>query len=462
MLPLNIKVVLPRHLKWLIHAPRRGRCLGCKQPCISANLEDILHASTGAMALLNTTFLQEHTGISASVCDDYRHSKDLEDQPQDMRAESESSHVEKQKLESRDVSLCYCKAYKVKMQPPSTWSIWVSQAKGGMCGVPAWRRRRWWVDAFWTSGLSSAAGCSRPRTFPPAEHCRISATPAPREPPPPARSARTPPGAPPAGAPSPGWRAGAPPLPGGADEPPRTPCWSWEWRAWMRAPWRRRTRGRNGPAEPPTLGGSLPSKWSAWWPERPGRGGRWRTRTATWPTESEEGATVMEQVSQVGGGQDAGPCFRLPRLMPRRRLCPHRRCFSAAASWPSSCSRSSRLTVNVPLLLLLRQSGDVQRSGRKQLHSLIRDLSRESAWAMPGRGLHVRRGLGSSPRCCWWCCCCCCRLWFCCRHLHLRPKHARHSSAPLSLPLLAHFLPPLSFHQLLNFHLSTLLVCGCP
>lgn len=34
---------------------------------------------------------------------------------------------------------------------------------------------------------------------------------------------------------------------------------------------------------------------------------------------------------------------------------------------------------NVPLLLLLRQSGDVQRSGRKQLHSLIRDVSRESA-----------------------------------------------------------------------------------
>lgn len=47
--------------------------------------------------------------------------------------------------------------------------------------------------------------------------------------------------------------------------------------------------------------------------------------------------------------------------------------------------------VNVPLLLLLRQSGDVQRSGRKQLHSLIRDLSRESACAMPGRGLHVCR-----------------------------------------------------------------------
>lgn len=32
--------------------------------------------------------------------------------------------------------------------------------------------------------------------------------------------------------------------------------------------------------------------------------------------------------------------------------------------------------VNVALLLLLRQSGDVQRSGRKRLHSLIRDLSR--------------------------------------------------------------------------------------
>lgn len=47
--------------------------------------------------------------------------------------------------------------------------------------------------------------------------------------------------------------------------------------------------------------------------------------------------------------------------------------------------------VNVPLLLLLRKSGDVQRSGRKQLHSLIRDLSRESACAMPGRGLHVCR-----------------------------------------------------------------------
>lgn len=47
--------------------------------------------------------------------------------------------------------------------------------------------------------------------------------------------------------------------------------------------------------------------------------------------------------------------------------------------------------VNVPLPLLLRQSGDVQRSGRKQLHSLIRDLSRESACAMPGRGLHVCR-----------------------------------------------------------------------
>lgn len=51
----------------------------------------------------------------------------------------------------------------------------------------------------------------------------------------------------------------------------------------------------------------------------------------------------------------------------------------------------SAVGVNVPLLLLLRQSGDVQRSGRKQLHSLIRDLSRESACAMPGRGLHVCR-----------------------------------------------------------------------
>lgn len=70
------------------------------------------------MAVLNRTVLQEHTGISASVCDDYRHSRDVEDQPQDMRAESESSHVEKQKLESRDVSLCYYKAQKVKMQPP--------------------------------------------------------------------------------------------------------------------------------------------------------------------------------------------------------------------------------------------------------------------------------------------------------------------------------------------------------
>lgn len=87
-------------------------------PTAERLLGDILHAPTGAMALLNTTFLQEHIGISASVCDDYRHSKDVEDQPRDMGAESESSHVEKQKLENRDVSLWYYKAYKVKMHPP--------------------------------------------------------------------------------------------------------------------------------------------------------------------------------------------------------------------------------------------------------------------------------------------------------------------------------------------------------
>lgn len=85
----------------------------------AANPGDILHASTGVMALLNRTFMKEHTGISASVCNDYRHSKDVEDQPQDMRAESESSHVEKQKLENRDVSLCYYKAQKVKTHPPT-------------------------------------------------------------------------------------------------------------------------------------------------------------------------------------------------------------------------------------------------------------------------------------------------------------------------------------------------------
>lgn len=92
----------------------------------AANLGDVLHASTNTMAVLNRTFLQEHTGISASVCDDYRHSKDVEDQPQDMRAESESSHVEKQKLENRDVSLCYYKAQKVKMQPPPPPVIYLS------------------------------------------------------------------------------------------------------------------------------------------------------------------------------------------------------------------------------------------------------------------------------------------------------------------------------------------------
>lgn len=215
-----------------------------------------------------------------------------------------------------------------------------------MCAVPAWRRRRWWVDVSWTSGLSSAAGCSPPRIFPPAGHCRISATPAPREPPPLARIARTPPGAPPAGAPSPWWRAGAPPLPGDAGEQPRTPCWSWEWRVWTRAPWRPQTGGRNGPAEHPSLGGSLPSKWSAWWPERPLRGRR--RRTAAWQAEEEEGRTAMKNVSQVDGDQDAGLCFRWPRPLLCRRRCLYRSCFSAAASWPrppSSCSLLSRLSV---------------------------------------------------------------------------------------------------------------------
>ena len=330
----------------------------------------------------------------------------------------------------------------------SRCSIWVWQARGGMCAVPAWRRRRWWVDASWTAGLSSAAGCSPPHIFLPAGRWWISATPAPREPPPPARSAQTPPGAPPAGAPSPWWRAGAPPPPGDAGEQPRTPCWSWEWRVWRRAPWRRRTGGRNGPTEHPSHGGSLPWKWSAWWPERPLRGRRRRTRTAAWQMEEEEGRAAMRKVSQVGGDQDAGLCFPSPR---RWLLCGRWRlsgsCFSAAASWPrSSSSSSSSSCVKFPRLPLLRQSADVRRSGWKQLHSWVGDVSRERAEALRACGGEGRGGacMAADDWAARLFAADAAALSFCCRHLHLRPKQAEHASAAAPPPLRLALAPSFS------------------